>query len=291
MSRAPHTTAAGDSLRGGRAISWWHATPSDAGAVHVGSVSAIHWREAPSTFPLHPHDVHVYAGTLDHAADHAADHADQALLSLEERARAARFRFERDRRRYVAGRSMLRRILSRYTGVSPDQLLLRTGARGKPSLVQKPVVHFNVAHSGSLALYAITLLSEVGIDVEALEPVPECEVIAERFFSASERRELHEVPEADRAAAFLTCWTRKEAYVKAIGEGLACPLDCFDVTFTPGHAPRFLRIEGDDETAWTLLDLQPAVGYVGALAIRAAAPQLQCWRWDTSTGEVNDARP
>jgi 4'-phosphopantetheinyl transferase len=230
----------------------------------VGQES-IDWSDAAEREPLLPGTVRVLAVPLLRAVTPE----DRALLSADERARADRFHFARDSRRYVVTRATLRRVLGAQLGRHPSSLAFDVGPRGKPSLAGTPL-HFNVAHAGELALIALTTLGEVGVDVEPLEPMDDVETIAERFFSPAEREALRALPAAARTDAFLTCWTRKEAYVKAIGEGLACPLDAFDVTLAPGEEARLLRIAGDDADRWSLVDLRPAPGYVGAVAGRFA---------------------
>ncbi len=146
------------------------------------------------------------------------------------------------------------------------------GPKGKPALSPEYCgagLCFNLSHSSELALYGLTRGGDLGIDVELRRPMPDAEQIAERFFSLSERRALRAIPKEEKSNAFFNCWTRKEAYIKATGDGLSMPLNRFDVTLTPGDPPRMLSAEGSEEKAagWTLFHLEPAAGYVGAIAI------------------------
>ena len=215
-------------------------------------------------------EVHVWRASLRPAPDALARL--EAHLSPDERARAARFRFPQHRTAFVAGRGVQREILGRYTGLPPAALSYREGSHGKPELdgpATASGIRFNVSNSGDLALYALTLRREIGVDLEQLKPMPDGLDIAKRFFSAPENEVFAALPDEVRELAFFRCWTRKEAYIKAVGEGLSMPLDRFDVAFAPGEDPRILRTRGNPAEAerWTMLSLEPGPGYVGALAV------------------------
>jgi 4'-phosphopantetheinyl transferase len=205
-------------------------------------------------------------------------------LSYDEAIRAGRFRFERDRRRFVVARGVLRIILGRYTGFEPSQLRFRYGERGKPYLSASfgsYTLHFNVSHSHELALYAVTRDYEVGVDLEYIRPIPDAEQIAERFFSTRENVALRAIPVDLKYEAFFTCWTRKEAYIKARGEGLSLPLDQFDVSLAPGEPARLLHTRDNPQEArrWSLVDVAPDSQYAGAVAIQGHGWQIRCWEW------------
>jgi 4'-phosphopantetheinyl transferase len=191
----------------------------------------------------------------------------EKLLSPDERERARRFRFDHLRDAFTLARGALRVILGGYLGVPPGAIPFRYGAKGKPALDLPRLLDFNMSHSGALAVYAFTLGCELGVDVERLHRIEEMQQIARRFFCPEEAEDLASVPEAERERAFLHCWTRKEAYIKAIGDGLSAPLDDFRVSLQPGRA-QFLHIGHRPEAAreWMLHDLELAPGYVGALA-------------------------
>jgi 4'-phosphopantetheinyl transferase len=219
-----------------------------------------------------PHgEVHVWEGFLDCPPELVTRCA--ALLSPDEQDRAARFRFERDRARYIVGRAQLRRLLARYLDLQPTAVRFQYGAFDKPSLVGSGV-RFNLAHSGSVVLFAITRLGEIGIDVEIEDAELADERLAERFFSPAEVAVLRSLPYSERPRAFLRCWTRKEAFVKARGDGLQLALDTFDVSLDCGQPVAVLRTEWSrsEPTEWILSDLSDeAVGYIAALAIRTRA--------------------
>lgn len=195
--------------------------------------------------------MHVYAADLD-----TVD-ADGDVLSEDELERAARFRYDRDRRRFVAGRAVLRRLLAGYVDASPADISFEYGAYGKPDVPQAPV-SFNLSHSGSHALFAFGPRFELGVDVEVLEnALVDDLLVAKRFFSPREVEVLRAFAPSARPRAFLRCWTRKEAFVKARGDGLSLPLQDFDVSFAMGEPPALLRTawSRDEPGEWTLEDV------------------------------------
>ena len=232
-----------------------------------------------------PDEVHVWRASLRPPPGTLARL--EAHLSQDERARAARFRFDEHRTGFVAGRGVQREILARYTGLAPAALAYREGSHGKPALEGAAAaagIRFNVSNSGDLALYAVTLGREVGVDLEQLKPMPDGLDIARRFFSAPENEVFAALADEVRELAFFRCWTRKEAYIKAVGEGLSMPLDRFDVAFAPGQDARILRTRGNPAEAerWTMLALEPAPGYVGAVAVQGGGWRPLLFDWDAA---------
>jgi 4'-phosphopantetheinyl transferase len=206
----------------------------------------------------------------------------RAVLNSDERARAARFHFPKDQQHFVAARGTLRMILSRYLDRAPAQLEFCYGPYGKPELAPSDDAHglrFNLAHSQGLALYAITRDHQIGIDLEGRRSNSDWEQIASRLFAPREAEALRLVPAASRAGAFLNCWTRKEAFVKARGEGLSLPLDQFEVSVAPDEPARLLRTTGDPQEAaqWSIRELEPAPGYIAAIAVRAPRCEFKLW--------------
>jgi 4'-phosphopantetheinyl transferase len=203
-------------------------------------------------------------------------------LSQDEQDRAGRFHFERHRRRFIVARAMLRSILGRYLGLEPERLEFRYGSRGKPYLAARFSQHaleFNLAHSHELALYAFTQGREIGIDLEHVRSIQDLEQISARFFSARENATLSALPEDQRPLAFYNCWTRKEAFLKATGEGLTHPLDQFDVSLAPGEPASLLHVQGVplEAARWSLRVLEPGLDYAAAVALRARGWSLACW--------------
>jgi 4'-phosphopantetheinyl transferase len=193
------------------------------------------------------------------------------FLSDDELERAARFHFDRDRNRFAVGRALLRQLLAEYTGFPAETIRFAYGPFGKPSLPDADIT-FNVSHSHERAVFAFSRGLEIGIDVEKINPRRSDREVAEQFFSALEVEELFALPAVDQERAFFTCWTRKEAFIKARGEGLNLPLQDFDVTLTPDASPKLRRTKWSrsEPDAWRLFDLSVGCpGYVAALAVRA----------------------
>lgn len=224
----------------------------------------------PSGSGLTPGVVHVWATALDR--DPAALPRLRDNLTDDESARADRFHFERDARRFVVARAMLRDVLGAYLGVAPRVVRFGYGPRDKPALappLDATGVQFNVSHSGEIALYALTLHRQIGVDVEQVRPLADLDALARRNFSRAECAALFALPPARRPPAFFACWTRKEAYVKALGDGLSHPLDAFTVSFAIGEPARVLDIAGDAVAAgrWTLAAVDVGAGYQAAVAV------------------------
>ena len=228
-------------------------------------------------------DVHVWRVELDCAIEEAA--LFREILSVDERERADRFRFEQDRIRYTVARGVTRRLLGSYASVSPAELRFEYGAHGKPTLPRSPL-RFNVSHSRGLGLIALSWNRELGVDVEAIREDLADEKIAERFFSPGEVAALHSLPREERIPAFFRCWTRKEAFIKADGRGLTRGLDTFDVTLTPGEPARLLRTAPDPEEVhrWSMLALDPGPGYAGALCVEGTGWEASLLRWGHREG-------
>ena len=228
----------------------------------------------PHTYPdfksvdLWAVDLHPPAGRVEEL---------RRLLTPDEVERAGRFKFDRHRRRFIVRRAALRILASGYLQRDPAGLRFGEGEKGKPYVADGAEgFHFNLSDSRDLAVYAFTSGAELGVDVEILRPMPDAQQIAEHFFSVEERDVLRTVPAERKADAFFNCWTRKEAYIKAIGEGLSEPLDRFSVTLLPGEPARFVHLGGDRSraAAWALHHLVPEVGSVGALALEGDGWQI-----------------
>jgi len=191
----------------------------------------------------------------------------QTLLSADERDRAARFRFHEHLKRYVVARANLRLILGRELNVAPERLRFEYHANGKPYLAGDPV-RFNLSHSGTLALVAVTGSREIGVDLERIRHESDLLDVAEHYFAPAERAALRELPEPDRCLGFFRCWTRKEAYLKARGDGLAMDLQSFTVGLNPGETALLESAEGQGELSrWSLKELNPDPAYAAALAV------------------------
>lgn len=241
------------------------------------------WSPGPDRPRLAPGEVHVWRASLAAGRDELARL--HAILSDEERARAARFRYDMHRDRFVAGRGIQRRLLARYLDTGPAAIRYSLAAHGKPSLDgahAESGIRFNVSNAEEGLLVAVTLEREVGVDLEPLHRAVDRDAVARRFFSVPENEVYDTIAEEERDAAFFTCWTRKEAYIKAVGDGLTMPLDCFDVTLRPGEPARLLATRGDPTQVerWTMRELDPGPGWLAALVVEGPELDLHLFDWD-----------
>ncbi len=245
------------------------------------------WFSAPQRLTLRHDDVHIWRAALDRP-EASVRHLG-TLLADDERQRAERFIFPRDRAHFTVARGLLRVLLGQYLACPPQHICFTYGPHGKPALALETdgaTLHFNVSHSHGLALYACSWGRLLGVDVERIRPRVAQENIAEHFFSPREVRTLRALPVPMQASAFFACWTRKEAFIKAKGLGLALPLRQFDVAFAPGEPAALLHTAWDAAEAahWALRDLDPAPDYRGAVAVAGHDWRLTCWdmpaSWD-----------
>lgn len=247
-------------------------------------ISDFSWPFPPSSLMLATDVVHIWRVRLNVSVENLQ--LLELWLSTDERQRAEKFYFQRDRNRFIAARGILRSLLSRYLEFEPSQLRFEYSSYGKPSLsreIDGSSLFFNVSHSHELALLAFTRVGEIGVDVEFMRPYPDTEYmqLAQRFFSEHERRQLLSLPKAMLPWAFYCCWTRKEAYIKARGLGLQLPLEQFDVSVYPEKPAIFLgsREEGQNINDWDLYNLLPGPEYAGACVVKGFPSGLQCWQW------------
>jgi 4'-phosphopantetheinyl transferase len=242
----------------------------------------LSWPLPPCDFSLGEDEIHVWASRLDPGAATLLEYS--ATLAREEQERAERFHFDRDRNRFIAGRGFLRAVLSRYLREPPEEIAFVYGPFGKPSLAAAFAMadlQFNLAHCEDIAVLAVTRRGEAGIDVERVRPVPDAEQLVARFFSARESAAFHRLPLSDRPTAFFNLWTRKEAWLKATGEGIGHSLSVVEVSFLPGEQARLLSIASSyaEASRWELQEFSPVAGFVGALAASTPGKQVKCWRW------------
>jgi 4'-phosphopantetheinyl transferase len=248
------------------------------------------WPVAPSgELRVAEDEVHVWAAQLDREASVIREMA--LLLDDEERERASRFRRRVDRDRFIVSHGVLRRVLARYLRKPAHALRFRRDRFGKPSLAHRSTLSFNMAHSDSMALIAVTTGRQVGVDVERVAVLDDAFDVAEICFAPAERRVLRALPAPRVSDAFFACWTRKEAFIKAVGTGLSAPLQAFEVTLAPGAPARLCRVSGSARVAesWTMQSLQPAPGYIGALAVRRRNVRVTTWQFSIPT--VTGRRP
>jgi 4'-phosphopantetheinyl transferase len=229
---------------------------------------------------LRPDEVHLWDFNLDQQSPNSL----KLLLSDDESLRAGRFHFTKDRNHFIAARGLLRKLLAAYLGDNPTSLKLLYGQKGKPYIAEtrQTSINFNLAHSHGMAIYAFSQGRELGVDLEYVREDLADEKIAERFFSATEINALRAVPLELRKQAFFNCWTRKEAYIKARGEGLSMPLDEFDVSLAPGEPAALLNNYKDtgEISRWRMESVPVAQGYVAALVVEGHDWRLKSFRFD-----------
>lgn len=233
------------------------------------------WERSASQPDLQREEVHVWRVRLPLREE--GYEALWGLLMEEEREKVSRFRFEKDRRLAVVARGVLRQLLKYYTQNPVD---LSYNQYGKPYLPSSPL-QFNVAHSGEVVLLAFTLVGLVGVDVEYMRDQVEFVDLAKHFFAPREVEMLMALPPRLRAQGFYNCWSRKEAYIKACGLGLALPLDSFAVSLSPDEPAALLSSHEGETSDWSLFALETGHECAGALAVRHKEYKcvLRCFDW------------
>ena len=240
--------------------------------------SLANWRyiQDETELRMREGELHVWSRRLD--VKMGIERRLMEVLSADELARARRFVFPRDRRRFVVARGTLRLLLADYLGVQPYEIAFAYARLGKPFLVEPEHardLHFSVSHAHELAVFLIANVV-VGIDIEWLRPLPRLRELASTVLSAAERARLFDLESAEQVLGFFNAWTRKEAYLKARGIGLMAAPECFDVSLVPQAPAELLanRYDADDVRRWHLRAFTPATGYVGALATDATSPTI-----------------
>jgi len=208
----------------------------------------------------------------------------ERVLDRTECERARRFQVKEMCHNFITARAGLRMILGGYLGQDPQEVLFEYGRYGKPALVraQNPNdLRFNVSHTHGLALIVVTRHRDVGIDVEYTKRAIDTDGLASHFFSPNEWATIRSLSISERRRAFFACWTRKEAFLKARGEGLFLPLDAFDVSVAANEPAQLLRVQWDASELkhWTLKDLPLDNAYVATMAAEGYDWNLRCWEW------------
>ena len=239
----------------------------------------MNWDSPPAEVIASEQEVHVWRVALNESRAPEM----RRSLSPDECARADRFHFDRDRNHFIVARSSLRTILGAYLKKNPPELSFSYSNYGKPSLFGEPAydqITFNLSHAKELALIAVTRNRAIGVDIEFIRPEFASEEIAERFFSRPEVSALRALPEDIQSEAFFNCWTRKEAYIKARGEGMSLPLNQFNVSLAPESEAALLGNLRDagEVSRWSMRELHPGPGYRAALAVEGHDWKLKCWQ-------------
>jgi len=227
----------------------------------------------------------VHFWQIDLSYDRKRVEVCRRLLSKDETERADRFHLEKHRARFIAARGAMRMILALYADLQPHQVRFFYGTNGKPEMaadLNNCELKFNLSHSRDRALFAVAARSRVGVDIEFIDHNVATEYIARRYFSSGEVRTLRALPAPQQAVAFFSCWTRKEAYTKAVGEGLSLALDSFEVAFMPELSASLVRTHAcpDDRSQWRIYDIPTTQDYAAAIAVEGTNHNLQQQQWD-----------
>jgi 4'-phosphopantetheinyl transferase len=240
------------------------------------------WSPAPSRLTCPSGRIDVWRVRLDEPPKAASE---ASVLSADEVARANRFHFEKDRVHFARCRSALRDLLAIYLDIPAPEIRFEYLTNGKPQLVseQNPrALQFNVSHSAGMALIAVGSEHRLGVDIEKIRSDVDTSSLAERFFSLRERAGLQALPDDLRVRGFFACWTRKESFLKATGEGLSFPLVYFSVTTDPHSDPELEEINGNTEVGkqWLLVDLSVADGYRATVAFERSYSRMEIYAWN-----------
>lgn len=235
----------------------------------------IHIQKHNSETAIHPGEVHLWLVSVTAMEERLDDF--YRLLSKDESAKVGRFHFVKDQKQYIVARGVLRIILSHYCLIEPEVHQFGYNQYGKPFLIDNDWLRFNISHSGDRVLFGFSLNLELGVDIEYDKPFESAHEIVERFFSTQEKTQFRSLPDHMKNLSFLKCWTRKEAYIKALGMGMSLPLDAFSVSFIPGK-PACLLETGHDMQAkdrWTIKEVNVGNGYVAAVSVEGRNHQFK----------------
>jgi 4'-phosphopantetheinyl transferase len=244
------------------------------------SGTSCSWQRGPSAHAFPRDHVDVWRVGLDEPPPAAGCEA--SVLSADEIARASRFHFEKDRIHFTRCRSALRGLLANYLDIPAAEIRFEYLTSGKPQLAaeQNPrALQFNVSHSAGIALIAVGSERRLGVDIEKIRSDVDINSLAERFFSLRERAALQALPDHIRVPGFFACWTRKESFLKATGDGLSFPLADFSVTAHPDLCPELEEIRGNTETQkqWFLSDLSVVDGYRATVTVEGVCSRLETY--------------
>jgi len=231
------------------------------------------WRPCPHQIQTNRGEVHVWRCPVSLSTKRAGGWVQ--ILSSDERIRAARFVFKKDRVQFIVARAFLRVLLGRYLHRLPEAIRFTYGENGKPGLpahASDGPFGFNIAHAGDWIVCAVAPSSQIGVDIECAHRGLDVSSLGDSILSDGEQEALRSLPIGERITSFLACWTRKEAYLKSMGLGLQVPLDTFEVSVRPSERPRIVSIDGNQDRAehWFLEEFSPTERYAGAVVIRGS---------------------
>ncbi len=237
------------------------------------------WTETSFQPILKPKDVHVWS--VDFNVDPKTLERYWELLSIDEKKRVEKFRFKKDVIQFIVSRGVLRRLLGHYLNEEPTKITFQYGENGKPKLEDKYSLQFNLSHAGKKAVMGFVHHFTIGVDVELIKPDVDLRYLATRFFSSKESNKLLRLPDAEIPQAFYNCWTRKEAFIKAKGDGLSFPLDQFEVSFIPGEETALIATHWspEEKEKWELFSFDIGTDYSGAVAIEGQTNRIKFFKW------------
>ena len=242
----------------------------------------LQWRRTVPRELIYSNEVHVWRVFLDSTTFEIENLL--GILSTDELERAGRFHFEKDQKRFIVARGILRKILGRYLEIKPNKLRFEYTSHGKPVLATNSgydTLRFNLSHSDAFALYAVTRDRNIGIDIERVRDDIDVEQIARRYFSQNEISSLERIHKNKRSEGFFKYWTRKEAFIKATGQGISFPMEQCDVTLISGKDLSPITLPGDkrEGSCWYGQDLFPGCGYAAAIVVEGGDWDLSCWHY------------
>lgn len=223
------------------------------------------WKSPPEELSISSGMVHLWS--VDLSAPPAPISFYASLLSSDEQQRADRFYFQKHKDQFIVGRGLLRELIGKYAKVNPRNITFSYNQFGKPGFEQQAELKFNLSHSNGLAIIGFTIQMEIGLDLEKIDPAINVRQIARHFFAANEQKQIQELPADQQAAAFFKCWTSKEAFIKAHGQGLSLPLDQFEVEVIPDQPAAIKAVHWDLKPAntWDILGFVPRESFLAAL--------------------------
>ena len=245
-----------------------------------------------SNFELSENEVHIWHASLDQPWSRLQQF--YKTFNVEEKNRASRYLLPKDCGRFIVCRGILRRLLGDFLRIDPAWIQFRYSASGKPALAgiaDEEMIHFNLAYSHHQVVFVFTLGHQIGVDIEYVQEIPARDRIAQKFFSENENAIFHSLPEHQKTKAFFNCWTRKEAFIKAISDNHSYSPDTFDVSLAPGEPVRLLRLEADSREAsqWAIQPLTLAANYTGAFAVRTNNYRLKVYNEEQNEWRCNES--
>ena len=240
------------------------------------------WISSPGNIELKPDSVHIWSVHISQNKSNLTYFWD--LLSTDEQKKANAFYFSKDKNCSIIARGVLRELLGSYLKIDPKHIEFQYGKNGKPMFGNPENIEFNISHSGDVIIFGFTKNNEIGIDVEYIKQDPELLEIASNFFSDEEVKSLYELDTSERLLGFFNCWTRKESFIKAKGDGLSFPLKEFVVSLSPYKKTALLKTKWDanEKSKWVLESFVPSSGYVGAIAVQGRIKSLHYLKWNPS---------